>query len=287
MKVYAINLERAVERRKHIIRQLEKRRLDYELIDAVDGEKLTDEELKRLCDMEEAKKRPHKLTVGALGCALSHLKAYEKMLADGEEIALILEDDAVLPKGIDKILEQVEKNIGGREAILLHYFRILPERPILSSYGATALSDSHRLLYPVNFPMSGTAYVIKANTARALIRIKLPIKAEADDWGHFFEQGAIESLRCIYPKAVEVTYAETQVQIQYTYDDLPKMRQKLVKFVYDNKVPILFQMYLKYVTLKERYKPLTVLTDEPSALLEKASAAQPTSAKVSAASADG
>lgn len=274
MKVYAINLKRSVERRKHIVRQLEKRRLNYELIEAVDGGKLTDEELNRLCDMEEAKRRPHKLTVGALGCALSHLKAYEKMLADGEEIALILEDDAVLPRGIDKILEQVEKNIGRREAILLHYFRVMPEKPILSRSEATALDSRHKLLYPVNFPMSGTAYVIKAETARALAEIKLPIRAEADDWGHFFGGGAIESLRCVYPKPVSVSYAETQIQIKMDYEEFSLLRKKVAKFVYDNKIPVLFQAYIKYVGLREKYIPLTILVDEPSSLLEKANRAQ-------------
>lgn len=274
MKVYAINLERSVERRKHIVRQLEKRRLNYELIEAVDGGKLTDEELNRLCDMEEAKRRPHKLTVGALGCALSHLKAYEKMLADGEEIALILEDDAVLPRGIDKILEQVEKNIGRREAILLHYFRVMPDKPVLSRSGATALDSRHKLLYPVNFPMSGTAYVIKAETARALAEIKLPIRAEADDWGHFFGGGAIESLRCVYPKPVSVSYAETQIQIKMDYEEFSLLRKKVAKFVYDNKIPVLFQAYIKYVGLREKYIPLTILVDEPSSLLEKVNHAQ-------------
>lgn len=264
MKVYAINLERAVERRKHIIRQLEKYNLDYELIEGVDGKKLTDEELSRLCDLEAVQSRPYKLTVGALGCALSHLKAYQKMLADNVYVALILEDDVILPREINKLLTLVKNNIQNNEAILLHYFNVSPEIQLLSRHEPTSLNDNYSLLYPVNFPMSGSAYVIKRETARALSEIKLPIRVEADDWGYFYKNGAVESLRCVYPKPVNLTYADTQIQIQRKYSELPRLRQKFYKFVHDNRVPFFFQAYRFLFILREKYNPLISVIDEAS-----------------------
>ena len=85
----------------------------WERIDAVDGAFLTWEEVskyisvKALNDARTAEKlnipticrktgsfSPH-LSMGAVGCALSHLRAAARALADGAAPALILEEDAV------------------------------------------------------------------------------------------------------------------------------------------------------------------------------------------------
>jgi glycosyl transferase family 25 len=217
--------------------------------------------------LEAVKARPYKLTKGALGCALSHLKAYQKMLADNVDVALILEDDAILPKEINKLLTFIENNIRDKEAILLHYFNLFPEKQLLSHHEEIPLDNNYSLMYPVNFPLSGTAYVIKKETAFALSEIKLPIIAEADDWRHFYENGAVESLRCVYPKPVNLTYDYSQIQVQKNYNELPRLRQKFFKFVYENKVPPFYQMHRVFFSLREKYKPLIVVVHEPSPIL--------------------
>jgi len=48
------------------------------------------------------------MTPGEVGCALSHMKAYENLIHSGEEYALILEDDVI---GNDKDIEKIQELI--------------------------------------------------------------------------------------------------------------------------------------------------------------------------------
>ena len=108
LKIYIINLKRHTIRRKRIEAELKSVGFfNYEFIDAVDGTDIpTTESL-----IEDGTLNPiwigpnGKLTSSIIACALSHQKAYKKMLKDGHESALILEDDAEFTKyGIKMIL---------------------------------------------------------------------------------------------------------------------------------------------------------------------------------------
>ncbi|GIV40227.1 MAG: hypothetical protein KatS3mg033_2027 [Thermonema sp.] len=78
MKTYVISLERSRERRKYIIDHCKSLNIDYQIIDAIDGNLLTQQDLENICDIETVTKFRYWLTNGAIGCALSHLKAYQK-----------------------------------------------------------------------------------------------------------------------------------------------------------------------------------------------------------------
>ena len=76
MHAYVINLARSPERLAHMTAELEKARLDYEVITGVDGRDL---------DLDDpAVINPALLTregsfpAGMAGCALSHLRVYRK-----------------------------------------------------------------------------------------------------------------------------------------------------------------------------------------------------------------
>ncbi|MEM4620005.1 MAG: glycosyltransferase family 25 protein [Desulfurococcaceae archaeon] len=73
----------------------------------VDGRKLTAEEYFRLVACSFLKDFLL-MTPGEVGCALSHMKAYENLIHSGEEYALILEDDVI---GNDKDIEKIHELI--------------------------------------------------------------------------------------------------------------------------------------------------------------------------------
>ncbi len=106
LKYYVINLKSQPERREHMRTQLDKLVAlggrAYEFFDAVDGRKLsTDDE--SLCSHEnrvilnfDNGRRllvEDELSPSEKGCALSHLKLYQKILDDGVQRAVIMEDD--------------------------------------------------------------------------------------------------------------------------------------------------------------------------------------------------
>lgn len=263
MKVYVINLERASERRRHILRELEKHGLDYELIAGVDGKSLSEDERNRVSDRAAVEARPNKLTAGAIGCALSHLEVYRKMIADNADVALVLEDDAVLFDGIGELLKLIENKIEDGEAILLHYFKVRPEKVILSSQRATPLDGNYSLLEPINYPQSGTGYVITRETALRLADAKLPIKVEADDWEDFVRNDVIESVRCVYPKPMMVAHGKSQIQPFKSYQEMTRLRQKIYRLISENQIPILYRIVGKLSEMREKYGRTIVLVNEP------------------------
>lgn len=100
MKIYVINMKRSVERKHYMIEQFERLSItNYEFIEAIDGSKLSIEEIKSVYSDKTAKRLLRELTYGEIGCALSHQKVYKKILEDtSNERCIIIEDDVeILP----------------------------------------------------------------------------------------------------------------------------------------------------------------------------------------------
>jgi glycosyl transferase family 25 len=104
IKIYVINLARSVGRRNHIKKILGN--LNYEFVNAVNGKDL---DSKYVNDIKKNTLR--NLSVGEIGCFLSHKKVYKKILDSSEDYCLILEDDIQLCKNfvneINKCLSQI------------------------------------------------------------------------------------------------------------------------------------------------------------------------------------
>ena len=95
IKTYVINLPKDTERRIYITKEISKiAYLDIEFVDAVDGRELGKEKLSENFDFKKSKNyQSYDLLLGEVGCTLSHLECYKKLLASDQEFALIVEDD--------------------------------------------------------------------------------------------------------------------------------------------------------------------------------------------------
>ena len=200
MKVFVISLKRAIERRTFMVKQLEELELDYEIVDAVDYQQLSPDEFKSLTDEEAVKNDPW-LTKGAIACALSHVKVFKKIVADKVDIALVLEDDAVLPKDIKYVLKLARENIKQDEIIALSYYN-RNDRPLeLSTQGQVNLGKNLQLLAPVDLHelASAMAYVIPSEVAEKLQTMIVPVATQLDYWSDYLVKGGFNSFRCLYP----------------------------------------------------------------------------------------
>ena len=95
MKIFIVNLQSSVDRRERMKFLLaEKGITDYEFIEAVDGRKMSEEEQEHVFDQKKAFQWYGRICrPGEIGCTLSHQKCYRKMVDEGIDVALILEDD--------------------------------------------------------------------------------------------------------------------------------------------------------------------------------------------------
>ena len=102
--VYVISLARASERRQLITRHLDGLGFEYTMIDAVEGAKLSDEYMQTV--------NPNRnMSPGVLGCYLSHIQVYERIVADQTPVALILEDDTVVDSKVKALLEHGSESL--------------------------------------------------------------------------------------------------------------------------------------------------------------------------------
>ena len=203
---YVINLARSVERRTHMVAQLTAANFSYEFVTAVDGRTLTDALRTRTVDESAVAQSPRWLTPGMIGCALSHLKAYRAILAGpaNHDVALVLEDDVVLPPGLGDMVASIARHMRGAEVVLLYFqsFRVCR----FSLADSIVLRQDTKLLYPLGpHQLAATAgYLITRGAAQNLADVMLPVRVAPDTWGYFYDIGAVDSVRCVVPRPLSV-----------------------------------------------------------------------------------
>ena len=207
MKAYVINLPRSADRRAHIIRELAKTELAYEVVAAADGQSL-DLGDARLVDQQAVRGNALALgagSAGALGCALSHLWVYERMAASGEPWAVVLEDDASLAPDVATVASATAEALRPGDVALLYCgVRGLSGPLRVQKRLSAPLPGNRRLLLALDHhaPTGTVGYVITRLAAERLANMVLPVRVAADAWGVFVEWGAIRHIWCVLPMPV-------------------------------------------------------------------------------------
>lgn len=201
MHAYVINLARSVDRRAHVLSELAKTTLSYQLVEAREGRDLDLDDPLVLDPSLREEESAHGMT----GCALSHLDAYRSIIADGRRSALVLEDDALLPSDLGELAEEIGTRMRGAEVVLLR-LHVRPGYDVcqLSTWGMEQLGASHRLVFPFDIAqvVGGGAYVITREACERLAEVVQPVRAHADSWAHFHALDAIDSVRAVVPPVV-------------------------------------------------------------------------------------
>lgn len=102
IQTFIINLERARDRKEHMLQLLKSYNfLDVSFLAAVDGKTLTNDEINSCFDTKKTYKRYGRdLNRGEIGCTLSHINCYRQVLKNTANVSLILEDDISILKDI-------------------------------------------------------------------------------------------------------------------------------------------------------------------------------------------
>jgi glycosyl transferase family 25 len=231
---YLINLARSTDRKSHMVRQFAKIGLPYEPIEAIDGRNL---------DLSQPEFAYAKVNSGlfnySFGCALSHFKAYRKVLEDGVDVALILEDDLLFPVDFNELVEVAKQRMTGAEVVLLHF---QSQEALLTMEGAEQLPTGHKLVQVVDkgTPRSTGAYLITRQACERMLKImQPPVRCVADDWAVFYHEGAVDCVRCVVPMPVL-----TSPDIPTTRDNFRpgSVAASLLDAVNRTRVPIIYQL---------------------------------------------
>lgn len=80
----------------------------FERVSAIDGNRLKHDALTQSYDVEFNRKQNHsELTLGEIGCYISHRKVWQKIVDEHLDFALVLEDDFINNTDISKLMVDV------------------------------------------------------------------------------------------------------------------------------------------------------------------------------------
>lgn len=194
MKTYIINLKESHERRKRVLEEVAKYPfMDVELVEGVNGRKLTQQETDQQFDVKTFECRYRRMPQpGEIGCTLSQRLCYQKLLDSTEEVALILEDDVffVSPDAVEPVITESARLIAGKEAGMVLF---TPEH-IYYRKGQHLIGEY--TLYKVVEGFGTWTYLINRKAAERILRIKSP-SIIADDFHFLREQGI--NIRFVFP----------------------------------------------------------------------------------------
>jgi glycosyl transferase family 25 len=183
--VYVINLKRSVERRNHTYSQLNDLGIKFSFIEAVDGNEFSDMEIIKSNDFDVWKcgARSRNLLKGEIGCVLSHLKIYKKIIDEEIEMACILEDDNDYEKEFRDVIENIDLESFKWELLYLGHNSQIPlssTKEAQSRNKMKTILPNYYIGIPVEVPFGSYAYIIKREAAVKLLANAYPIKMPID-----------------------------------------------------------------------------------------------------------
>ncbi|CAJ0807401.1 glycosyltransferase family 25 protein [Ralstonia flaminis] len=201
---FFINLEHDVGRRKALEDQLDTLGLPHTRFPGVYGKALPAEALARHYNHTRAVAESRELTVGEVGCALSHLGVYRAMLEQDLPYALILEDDAKLGPDVPAVLDALVQQVSPDEPVvtLLTHINRYYKR------SAKPLDPSHSVVKLANYQWLAHGYFVTRAAAKRMVEQLYPVWLAADYW-HKFEREGIVQMRAVVPYVISVQDFDT------------------------------------------------------------------------------
>jgi len=174
LPVYVLSLAGCEARRAPLLRSLRDLGFEPEVVLGIDGRNGLAPEHESRIDRAMAKRRTGRwLTDGEFACALSHQTLCARLLAEGHEQAMILEDDAIVDRDLLPVLADLAEI--DFDLLLLDH-----DRTRVLRRSMRRLSSGSVLWRVVNIPDMNTGYILNATGAAAIIERSFPISYMAD-----------------------------------------------------------------------------------------------------------
>ena len=137
-----INLARSKERYQRVSAQLDQAHVAHQRIDAIDGERLSDREYSALYHADHPNAYYKTLSKGEVACYLSHRQAWQAIIDNDLDFAIILEDDVALQNNFNQCIQTIAQMPADWDYLKLAEFPV-KRRPIHSH----VMGDFERIIY--------------------------------------------------------------------------------------------------------------------------------------------
>lgn len=196
MQIFVVNLDRDKERRISIKEQMTSLELPFDFFKAYYGKDLSADELAVHYNAKKAYRNySYPFPPAVIGCALSHVMLYKKMIAEKINAACILEDDIVLPSNTKKVLQSIEAVISPTVPQIILLSPSISKNAVLHNLGEYQLR-------PFQSGYFTSSYVINQLAAKVLYENMYPVHHVADCWEYLKRHKLIDIL-AINPTLIE------------------------------------------------------------------------------------
>ena len=176
-KVFVVSLARATARREFMRTQLNSRGFNWEFFDATDGKGIALSDLQFRVHREFWHiNRGRQMSPGEIGAFFSHYSLWQKIYIHRIPYALILEDDAFLPNGMEATIDSILSAKAKWDIVILHAKKPFRHTVVenLGGGGGGKLVRFHRRVG------GAVAYLITAAAAEKLVSYCGEIHAPID-----------------------------------------------------------------------------------------------------------
>lgn len=202
MKYFVINLAKDTVRKNNMINKLSDLNLDYEFIDATYGPDIADADLPYFYNESRAIKVRTTLAKSEVGCALSHIKIYQKIVQENLPYAVVLEDDVTINADTSDVIAILEKDgylkRDASDIILLGGGRFR-----YSNWYIQKITDKYRFVPVYDRAWGAYGYIITNTAARSLLSNLVPVHTVIDYWDYYARNRWV-SLKAVIPKLITI-----------------------------------------------------------------------------------
>ena len=193
--IFVISLKNST-RRNFVSKRLGGLGLQFEFFDAIYGKELNPQELSQVDYQYYLDFDNKRLTLGEIGCALSHIGVYEHIKNHKIPQAIILEDDAIVSTHFKAILQACIEKLPTRYEILFFDHGKAKSYPLIKKN----LPEGYKLVryrYPSKNSrrsiMKATAYMITLAGVEKLLNYAYPVRMPADFVTGFIQKTGIHA----------------------------------------------------------------------------------------------
>jgi glycosyl transferase family 25 len=203
IKFFVINLDSSLARWKKISTDLDNASLDYKRVSAIHGKSINWHEFSddKFCRSYMGRS----MQPGEVGCFLSHIKALKEFIHQGDDFAVILEDDANISRNFLTKVNSIINNLNGKE------FYAVNLGPSDYKYSTKMCDLEPGKLYCTHrFPMLATGILWSRLGAINLVDKFELVSLPYDNYLRLFLTGT-NKVFSIYPRIVQSTKVDSDI----------------------------------------------------------------------------
>ncbi|MFT7880590.1 MAG: glycosyltransferase family 25 protein [Sulfurimonas sp.] len=170
--IFIINLKKDKTKKQHMEHLCKRHHLQCTFTEAVYGKELDEDTISTVYDKKAPERFDQRqLTTSEIGCALSHISIYRKMIEENIAQAVVFEDDIDIKEGFVSVLDHVDMFPRDWEMVLLGYYKGNSDKNNIRSYlrPRVKITRKHQLVRLIRRGIGAHGYLLNLSGAKKLI----------------------------------------------------------------------------------------------------------------------